>query len=474
MDEGGKDELDLAIITMDSPGLDQEAPRRVLESHHPASSSRSRGGRSSRCRGGKGQERSASSGGWEGTRGSLSRKRGAGRRCGVCRREVVCVCVYASELERKKDSWGADQWPAPAPRPSNRPSCSTKGPRFQPIPQRAPASAAHSLLGIHHLKLLAQAQAQALPSQHSFPVSLQHLKPSPPLPDMTASPPPPRILVRHLSYRFPDGSLGLRDISLDLPPRSRSLLVGANGAGKTTLLRLLAGKRLPPAGTLSLAGVDPFQDSPEGVTYLGLEWVLNPVVRSDIAVADLLRSVGGQVFPHRRDELVDVLDIDLNWRLHTVSDGERRRVQLAMGLLRPWTFLLLDEVTVDLDVLTRARFLAWLRRETEQRPCTIVYATHVLDNLATWPTHLVHMHLGAVEEWGEIDSILRHSLPPSSNAIPSGNSILGDLVLAWLTRDLHARGPRSKLKSKPEGKTYAFGHSGFGGYGDESKQSDQG
>ena len=125
------------------------------------------------------------------------------------------------------------------------------------------------------------------------------------------------------------------------------------------------------------------------MTYLGLEWVLNPIVRTDIDVPTLLASVGGNHYADRRDELVSILDIDLRWRMHTVSDGERRRVQLAMGLLRPWQVLLLDEITVDLDLLTRWRFLGWLKAETEARACTIIYATHILDNLHTWPSHLV-------------------------------------------------------------------------------------
>ena len=112
-------------------------------------------------------------------------------------------------------------------------------------------------------------------------------------------------------------------------------------------------------------------------------------MRTDIDVPTLLASVGGNYYSTRRDELVQILDIDLAWRMHAVSDGERRRVQLAMGLLRPWTVLLLDEITVDLDLLSRSEFLGWLKRETEGRACTIVYATHILDNLYKWPSHLV-------------------------------------------------------------------------------------
>jgi CCR4-NOT complex subunit CAF16 len=280
------------------------------------------------------------------------------------------------------------------------------------------------------------------------------------------APSSPTIEVTNLSYTFPDYSTGIRNITLSLPPRSRTLLIGANGAGKTTLLRLLAGKRLAPSNSIRISGVDPFKETVEGVTYLGLEWVLNPIVRTDIGVTELLRSVGGDAYPERRDELVGVLDIDTSWRMHAVSDGERRRVQLAMGLVRPWTVLLLDEITVDLDLLSRSEFLNWLKRETEIRDCTIVYATHILDNLAGWPTHLVHMHLGQVKQWDRAETFLDRS-----KSVMNGNSQLGQLVLGWLKEDLKQRGPRSQAKINPEGKTYGFGGIGIGGYGDESKSA---
>lgn len=216
----------------------------------------------------------------------------------------------------------------------------------------------------------------------------------------------------------------------------------ANGAGKTTLLRLLSGKRLAPTGTISIAGVDPFKHGLEETTYLGPEWVLNPTTRTDMDVPTLLQSVGGDHFRERRDELVEILDVDLNWRLHAISDGERRRVQLVMGLLRPWRVLLLDEITVDLDLLSRANFLNFLQRETQERACTIVYATHILDNLAAWPTHLVHMHLGQVKEFGEVTSFQVQNV-----ATKSGNSQLGELVLKWLKEDLAQRGPRKGLQA---------------------------
>jgi CCR4-NOT complex subunit CAF16 len=96
---------------------------------------------------------------------------------------------------------------------------------------------------------------------------------------------------------------------------------------------------------------------------------MNSVVRSDIVVADFLDSVGGYRHKRRRDRLLDILDVDLDWcshyhdviftflieavtltrHMHTISDGERRRVQICMGLMRPWDVLLLDEVRVSVD-----------------------------------------------------------------------------------------------------------------------------
>lgn len=101
---------------------------------------------------------------------------------------------------------------------------------------------------------------------------------------------------------------------------------------------------------------------------------MNPVVRGDILVSYFLDSVGGYRHKERRDTLLEILDVDLDWHMHAISDGERRRVQLCMGLMAPWDVLLLDEVTVDLDVQVRDDLLRFLQADSEARGSTILCA----------------------------------------------------------------------------------------------------
>ncbi|KAH6568681.1 hypothetical protein BASA60_008546 [Batrachochytrium salamandrivorans] len=217
------------------------------------------------------------------------------------------------------------------------------------------------------------------------------------VPSLTQPPSQPysAIDISNLDFDF-GGPRILSNINLHLPKGSRTLLVGANGAGKSTLLRLLAGKNLT-RGDVRVLGKCAFTDGSVGVTYLGTEWAHNPIVRRDVPVSRLLRSLGAQRHQSRCAELLDILDVDPNWHMHQVSDGQRRRVQIVLGLLEPWDVLLLDEVTVDLDVLVRTDLLNFLKRETLQRNATILYATHIFDGLGGWPTHVAHVVGGEID-----------------------------------------------------------------------------
>ncbi|EJT52066.1 ATP-dependent transporter [Trichosporon asahii var. asahii CBS 2479] len=241
------------------------------------------------------------------------------------------------------------------------------------------------------------------------------------------------IDCNNLTFAFKEGQEPVLDgITIQLPPGSRALLCGANGAGKSTLLRILAGKRLTKTRNCKILCQD-------GVVYLGTEWSSNPVVRSDIVVSHFLDSVGGWRHAERRDRLLEILDVDLDWHMHQISDGERRRVQLCMGLMGEWDVLLLDEVTVDLDVLVRADLIDFLVQESE------THATHIFDGLSAFPTHICHIQMGRTPR-------------PMFKWTP-GQQDLFQLALGWLREDRDVRrkheadrgrirGPRTKSDTK--------------------------
>ncbi|KAI0224489.1 CCR4-NOT regulatory complex component [Massospora cicadina] len=268
-------------------------------------------------------------------------------------------------------------------------------------------------------------------SYHSVPTTHADLQP-----DRFA------IQVMNLDFDF-GGPKVLNSISLDVPWGARCLLVGANGAGKSTLLRVLAGRRMIK-GNAFVMGKRAFLDRPGGVTYLGTEWVANSATKLDIRVGYLIETVSGSRCKDRRDELLRILDVDPNWHMHTVSDGERRRVQMLLGLMQKWQVLLLDEVTVDLDLLVRASLFKFLQRETETRGATILYATHILDGLGGWPTHLAHIHRGTILS-------IHHILPaPNTKSVDLLQARLADFPeLLDAIKHTQAQVARGEISDSP-------------------------
>mmetsp|Transcript_7610 Transcript_7610/g.7542 ORF Transcript_7610/g.7542 Transcript_7610/m.7542 type:complete len:321 (+) Transcript_7610:52-1014(+) len=295
-----------------------------------------------------------------------------------------------------------------------------------------------------------------------------------------------------LTYKFPSNKrIGLQGINLQIPWGSTNLLVGQNGAGKSTLLKILAGKTLIKQGKLKLGGFDPFDFSKERnekqnsdvnnlITYLGTEWAANPVVKRDIPVNLLVSSIGGGTYSERRDELIRIMDIDPEWSMAYISDGERRRVQLVMGLLKPWRLLLLDEVTVDLDVVVRQDLLNFLKKECRVRNCCVIYATHIFDGLGkSWCDRIIHLNEGM-----KVDDISMNDVEfvsKKENLQKVNDTIqvelaesLHPLALSWLREDLKERGSREEEKAKMAKRQDDWNNAREGAYfdGNESKLKD--
>ncbi|KAJ8144082.1 hypothetical protein OY671_002825 [Metschnikowia pulcherrima] len=279
------------------------------------------------------------------------------------------------------------------------------------------------------------------------------------------------VETTNLTYVFSNKRRGLEDINLQIPWGKTNLLVGPNGAGKSTLLKILAGKTLIKQGKLRLGGFDPFEfsinrnshenaDINNYISYLGTEWANNEVVKRDIPVKLLISSIGGEIYRERRDELIRILDLDPNWSMAYISDGERRRVQLVMGLLKPWKLLLLDEVTVDLDVIVRQNLLNFLKKECRERNCCVIYATHIFDGLGKqWCDRVIHLNEGRKTDDIDISQINFEKdvdgveiKTDSESKVQSIDVALAEslhpLVLHWLKSDLKVRGSREEERAR--------------------------
>merc|ERR1712028_199789 len=91
----------------------------------------------------------------------------------------------------------------------------------------------------------------------------------------------------------------------------------------------------------------------------------------------------------RVQELIDIMQINLSWRINAISDGQRRRIQLLECLAEEKQVYVLDEITTDLDLYAREGLLEFLKKETEEKGAIILYATHIFDSLSDWATHVV-------------------------------------------------------------------------------------
>merc|ERR1712071_564228 len=214
----------------------------------------------------------------------------------------------------------------------------------------------------------------------------------------------PPIVVKDLSFSYIRDKPTIVGLDFVVPPNSKVLLVGANGAGKSTLIRILTGQIWTSMDydEFSINGSSKPNDQNNGVTYLGSAWKRQQTGFEGLCpytvdcAASAMFEQWQKDHVERRDELVKVLGIDLNWRMNECSDGQRKKVRIMIKLLKPFQVCIIDEFAADLDILSRSRFFDYLSRECEERGASVVYATHIYDLADTWASHIAFMQLDRV------------------------------------------------------------------------------
>lgn len=214
----------------------------------------------------------------------------------------------------------------------------------------------------------------------------------------------------------------LDGIELQIGETERWVLIGPNGAGKTTLLSVLSGNLYPSAGVVGLLGevlgtVDVFELRPRiGLTSAALaerippnERVLDVVVSAAWAVLGRWREEYDPSDEERARELLVDLRVDhlADRTFGTLSEGERKRVQIARALMTDPELLLLDEPASGLDLAGRESLVATLG-ELFTDPCSpaTVLVTHHVEEIPDGVTHCLLMADAKVLAAGPIESTL--------------------------------------------------------------------
>jgi ABC-2 type transport system ATP-binding protein len=193
----------------------------------------------------------------------------------------------------------------------------------------------------------------------------------------------PAVVVRGLQKRYDvEGRSRLAVDGVDLEVRTGEVfaLLGPNGAGKTTTVEILEGYRSRDAGEVSVLGHDPARPTAAWRARVGV--VLQSVNDlSELTVAETVHHFAGYYpDPRGADEVIATVGLTENagQRVRTLSGGQRRRLDVALGILGRPELLFLDEPTTGFDPAARRIFWDLVERLSDEGT-TILLTTHYLD-----------------------------------------------------------------------------------------------
>lgn len=227
-----------------------------------------------------------------------------------------------------------------------------------------------------------------------------------------------------LSYRTRQGPLLCLDaLDLDLPEGRVTALVGESGSGKSTLARALLGL-LPnnavvhPGGLCEVGGTDLYSLSSEelrrfrwvkaSMVFQAAQTALNPLLPIEKTFRDVAAA-------HPEAAAVDISTLLQEVQLdparvlpsypHQLSGGMKQRVVIALALLLDPPFIILDEPTTALDLLTQATVFSLLRNVQERRRTSMLFITHDLSAVAQLAHRVAVLYAGRLVEEGSVEAV---------------------------------------------------------------------
>ncbi|WP_284760501.1 ATP-binding cassette domain-containing protein [Curtobacterium sp. MEB011] len=236
-------------------------------------------------------------------------------------------------------------------------------------------------------------------------------------------------------------------VSLTIEPGEIVGYLGANGAGKSTTIKMLTGVLVPTSGEVRVNGVVPWRDRSANARTIGAVFGQRTQLWFDLPLRDsfdvLAKLYGVAPSAYRRTlaEFVDLLDLGsfIDRPVRTLSLGQRMRGDLVAAMLHEPPVLYLDEPTVGLDVVAKARIRDFVRERNRTSGTTIMLTTHDIGDVEQLCRRVVIIDEGRILFDGEIDALRRAYLPHRTLRV----KLSGPEPRDWSVDGVHRAGIRS-------------------------------
>jgi osmoprotectant transport system ATP-binding protein len=196
------------------------------------------------------------------------------------------------------------------------------------------------------------------------------------------------ITFEHVTKRYPDGTVAVDSLDLEVPAGQTMVLVGPSGCGKTTSLRMINRLVEPTSGRITVDGRDVLEQNPaqlrRGIGYVIQQTGLFPhrTVEDNIATVPLLNGWKRNMARGRARELLALVGLDAGLAKrypHQLSGGQQQRVGVARALAADPPVLLMDEPFSAVDPIVRASLQDELIRLQTELHKTVVLVTHDIE-----------------------------------------------------------------------------------------------
>jgi cobalt/nickel transport system ATP-binding protein len=226
---------------------------------------------------------------------------------------------------------------------------------------------------------------------------------------------PLRLTAGKVSFKYPDGTMALEDITLDICKGEFVGILGSNGSGKTTLLKALDGLLKGFEGTVHLDGKDIRKLTPKLIyKKIGLvfqnpdDQLFASTLFEDVAFGPLNMGFGPQEVETRVLAALEEVELqDLRGKtIHHLSFGQKKRACIAGLLAMGHEILLLDEPTAGLDPMGEYKMMGLLKKLNRENGVTIVMATHSVDLVPMFLDRLFILSKGRIVRGGKPEEVL--------------------------------------------------------------------